>query len=661
MKKPLLAITVLILFSGPVLAQLAQIDTNTVIYSWKLDESLANRIRTDVDTNLADFQRYNPVFRNYTGVETLGNFGLPARSIVYSERPDQEFLLIENYSPFMKFFQNTQYFNTKKPFTQLTYIKGGSNQTKEELFNAFHSQNLTKTLNIGVNFTSIGSLGQYSFQKVKNNSFRFFSSYSGRYYAYHVSVNYNKIMADENGGVLNDSLITDTTILRTKEIPTLFSGSESSLSHRPDVMNSIRNLNILAVQELAFRMAPKKNTDSTQTKPKKKTILYPKLVYIFNLNRSMRNFTDKDPMVGYNAGLYPYTYTDTATSDSLIYWKVSNSIRLQFQGRRNNHYFIDYSYELMKYSLWTGLRESDSTLHFINQVYQIPGLSYSSNLYNSYVSSGFSKLFANRFDVNLYGRYYLTGYKSGDINLAGDMKLIFGKLEKPFTFYARGTIESKSPDFLYSHYASNNFIWTRNFKRTTTNHLSTNLSLSSKKFALQADYYLLSNAIYLDEDAFPAQYRNALSLFVLSASKQVDFWKFTSIGKLVYQKTENENIIDLPELTFFNSTYLTHLFNFKATGGKLLIMLGFDMDYNTKYYADAYMPALSSFYNQHEKQLGNYPYFDAFLNVDLKRFRFFVKVEHLNAGWIDQNYFSILHYPRNGRDLKFGLSWTFYD
>jgi hypothetical protein len=660
MKKPLLAITVLFLISGPVLAQLAQIDTNTVIYSWKLDESLANRIRTDVDTNLTDFQHYNPVFRNYTGVETLGNFGLPARSIVYSERPDQEFLLIENYSPFMKYFQNTQYFNTKKPFTQLTYIKGGSNQTKEELFNAFHSQNLTKTLNFGVNFTSIGSLGQYSFQKVKNNSFRLFSSYSGRFYAYHVSVNYNKVVADENGGVLNDSLITDTTIIRTKEIPTLFSGSENSLRHQPDVMNNIRNLNILAVQELAFRMAPKK--DTTQNKPKKKTILYPKLVYIFNLNRSMRNFTDKKPMVGLNAGLYPYTYVDsTFTSDSLINWKVSNSVRLQFQGRRNNHYFIDYSYELMKYSLWTRSSKNDSTVHFINQVFQLPGLAYSSNLYNSYVSSGFSKLFANRFDVNLYGRYYLTGYKSGDINLSGDLKLIFGNLEKPFTFYARGTIESKSPDFLYSHYASNNFIWTRNFKRTTTNHLSTNLSLSSKKFALQADYYLLSNAIYLGEDAYPAQYRNALSLFVLSASKQVNFWKVTSMAKLVYQKTENENVIDLPELTFFNSTYLTHLFNFKATGGKLLTMLGFDMYYNTKYYADAYMPALSSFYNQHEKLLGNYPYFDVFLNVDLKRFRFFVKVEHLNAGWINQNYFSILHYPRNGRDLKFGLSWTFYD
>jgi hypothetical protein len=222
-------------------------------------------------------------------------------------------------------------------------------------------------------------------------------------------------------------------------------------------------------------------------------------------------------------------------------------------------------------------------------------------------------------------------------------------------------IQSSTPDFLYTHYASNNFIWTRNFARTTSNHLSTILTLSSKKFDIQGDYYLLSSVIYLDNNAFPAQYKNALSILVLSAAKQFDFWKVISVNKLIYQKSENENIIDLPELAFYSSTYLKHTMNFKATGGKLLIMLGYNLLYNTKYYADAYMPALNSFHRQNEKQLGNYPYIDVFLNLQLKRFKFFLKVEHVNAGWIDQNYFSVLHYPRNGRDLKFGMSWTFYD
>jgi len=640
----------------------AQIDTNTVVYSWMLDESFANRIRVDVDTALDNFQNYNPVFKRYTAVQTLGNFGLPAISAIYTERYESlEFIPGNTFTDFMKKFETTRYVNSRKPFSRLTYIKGGSNQTKEEILDAYHSQNLTKTLNFGLHYTTIGSLGQYQFQKVKNNSFRLFSTLSGRIYSYHLSVNYNKILADENGGVINDSLITDSTFVRSKDIPTLFSGTENSLDHNPDVYISIRNLNILAIQELSFRSKPRTTDSASVTRPAR--IFYPKLVYIFNLNRTMRMFVDQNPLIGVQSGLYPETFVSTeSTSDSLVHWKIGNSMRLQFQGRRNNHYFIDYSYELMKYYLSTkGPGGSSDSIDFINENFSLPGINNTSNLYNSYLSSGFSKIFAQRLDMNLYGRLYVTGYQAGDITLAGNVKLIFGKTDKPFTFYGSGEIQSRTPDFLYTHYASNNFIWTRNFARTTSNHLSTNLSLSSKKFDISGDYYLLSNVIYLNNNAFPAQYRNALSILVLSAAKQFDFWKVTSINRLVYQKSENENIIDLPELAFYSSTYLKHLFNFKATGGKLLFMLGFDLFYNTKYYADAYMPALNSFNRQHEKQLGNYPYLDVFLNLQLKRFRFFLKVEHLNAGWIDQNYFSVLHYPRNGRDLKFGLSWTFYD
>jgi hypothetical protein len=663
MKKLLLAISVILCITTTVIAQ---IDTNVVVYSWKLDDSFANRLRVDVDTALDNFQKYNPVFRKYTGVETLGNYSLPAQSIVFTERSEnQEFVLINNFFPFMKLFNNTAYINTRKPFTKLSYMKGGSNRSKEEILDVFHSQNLTKTLNFGLHYTTVGTLGQYTFQRVKNNSFNFFSSLTGKSYSYHISLNYNKIIADENGGVINDSLITDTTFAFTKDIPTVFGGTESSDRHKPDVFNEIKNINLLTVQEISFR-GNRKNADSTVT-TKKIRIFYPKLIYIFNLNRSVRLFTDKNPSIGVNSGLYPTNtyFGNKLTADSLLYWKLSNAARLQFQGRKNNHYFVDYSYEIMNYSMSvipdSAVSDSVEKIWFITETYKPQGLNYNSRLFNSYLSTGFSKVFVNRLEMNLYGRYYVSGYRSGDFLLSGDLKLTIGKIDRPITLLVRGVNELKSPDFLYAHYASNNFMWTKNFGKTAKNHLSTILTISSKKFEIQGDYYLLSNLIYLDEEAIPAQYHNALSIFVLNASKQVDFWKISIINRLVYQKSENKNVLDLPEIAFCNSTYLKHLFNFKSTGGKLLAMIGFDLFYNSKYYADAYIPSLVSFHRQHEKQLGNYPYFDAFLNLQLKRFKFFLKVEHVNSGWSNNNYFSVLHYPRNRRDMKFGVSWTFYD
>ncbi len=664
MKKWLTAIVIVFCATFPALTQ---IDTTVVVYSWKLDESFANRLRVDVDTLLDNYQHYNPAFTNYTATQLLGNQGSATIATVFTERQhSDEFLLINGFYPYMKLYPNTRYFNTRKPYSKLFYLNGGNNASKAEMLDAFHTQNLTKNLNIGLHYTTMGSLGQYLFQRVKNNSFNFFSSYAGARYGYHLSVNYNKIVADENGGVLDDGFITDTTFLRTKDIPTLFGGTETSASHRADVVNEVKNLNILAVQELSFRPKPK-STDSTSTALKKIRLFYPKLVYIFNFNRTLREFSDINPTVGLNSGLYDNAFvSESVTADSMVNWKAGNAIRLQFQGRRNNHYFVDYAYELLKYSLSANsnvaVNDTLGNFHFITEPFQLPGIQYRSNLHNAYVSTGFSKIFAERLDVNLYGRYYLSGYQSGDIILSGDLKVNFASAEKPVTLFVKAYNSIKTPDFYYNYFASNNFVWTNYFKKTVTNHLSTNLTILSKKFDIQADYYLLSNLIFLGNNAVPVQYRNALSVIVLSASKEFRLWKMVSANKFIYQKSENDKVLDLPDVAFKNSTYLTHLFNFRSTGGKLLMMIGFDLFYHTSYYADAYMPALSSYYRQYENKIGNYPYFDAFLNLQLKRFRFFVKAEHVNAGWMkNDNYFSAPHYPRNGRDLKFGLSWTFYD
>lgn len=73
------------------------------------------------------------------------------------------------------------------------------------------------------------------------------------------------------------------------------------------------------------------------------------------------------------------------------------------------------------------------------------------------------------------------------------------------------------------------------------------------------------------------------------------------------------------------------------------------------------MPSTGRFYIQNEKKIGNYPFFDAFVNFKVKRTRFFAKFTHVNSGWTGDNYFTILHNPMSRRVFIFGLSWSFYD
>jgi hypothetical protein len=656
--RKLIALLILIPVFTPLL--LAQIDTSQIIYGWKLDDFYATKIPEKIDTNLAGFQNENSIYKHFLSVTTLGNINSPSISNLFTDRDiTDDFTLVNAFYPFMKRITNTTYMNTHKPFTKLTYINGGSPVSKEESLDVFHTRNITPALNFGLHFTTLGSLGQYSFQRIKNNSFSIFSSRNGKVYSYHANFNFNRITADENGGVLHDSLITDTTYLRKKYIPTLFGGTEQSNQHKPDVYHEIRNISFFTLQEIAFRKLFG-SPDSTENTRKIK-LFYPKLAYIFSLDRSGVLYIDKNPTVGLYAGLYPDIYVNREqTADSLFYWRLQNTFRLQFQGRKNNHYFVDMTHEIMNYTQFV---PSDTIIQyrFMYRDYKLPAASRQAQLFNTHLSSGFGKIFANTVKLNLYGRYYLSGYQLGDYQLSGDIELMFHGKNNTFSFKAGASNEFLKPGFLYAKFISNHFIWDQSLKQTNISHLSCDISLSSKRFGVESDYYLLHNLIYFDTAAFPRQFQRGLSVLSVVAEKEFTLWKLHSKNKLAFQQVSEPSILSLPALALQSSNYLEYEINFKATEGKLLTMIGFDLFYNTSYYANAYMPPLAVFYQQQKKYLGNYPYVDVFLNVNLKRVRFFIKYEHLNSGWLEKNFFTALHYPKNQQYMKLGISWTFYD
>ncbi|MBN2761512.1 MAG: hypothetical protein JXR41_00365, partial [Bacteroidales bacterium] len=454
--------------------------------------------------------------------------------------------------------------------------------------------------------------------------------------------------------------ITDTTYRFSKEIPTLFGGTDQTYQHDPDVYRDIRNISFFTIQEASFRKLFSSSDTTKKTGGIK--IFYPKLAYILSLDRTKVLYVDKNPEVALNAGLYPGIYINNdQTVDSLFYWKLQNTARLQFQGRKNNHYFIDVGYDLINYSMFVTSDTTNEPYCFFYRSFNLPSASRQALLHNTHLSSGFSRIFANALKINLYGRYYISGYQSGDFRLTGDVELLVNQKKNAISIKAGASNELLKPGFLYGRFLSNSFIWNQDLKQTGIFNWSADIVLSSNKFGLQADYYLLRNLIYFDTAAFPRQYQRTLSVLSIVALKDFRVWKWHSINKLAFQQVSEPDVLSLPAFALQSSNYLEHEFHFKSTGGRLLTMIGFDLLYNTSYYANAYMPSLAVFYQQKEKQLGNYPYLDVFLNIRLKRVRFFLKYEHLNSGWLEKNFFTVLHYPKNQGYMKFGFSWTFYD
>ena len=122
MKKHIL---ILITVSGVLLPCRSQTDSSAVIYAWKLEDDFTRLVPEDIDTNLPDFQRYYLNYENSISNAYLGNLGSPTISNVYTSRIyNDDVFFLNSYLPYFHTSENTIYYNTRKPFTRLSYYIG---------------------------------------------------------------------------------------------------------------------------------------------------------------------------------------------------------------------------------------------------------------------------------------------------------------------------------------------------------------------------------------------------------------------------------------------------------------------------------------------------------------------------------------------------------
>ena len=86
----------------------------------------------------------------------------------------------------------------------------------------------------------------------------------------------------------------------------------------------------------------------------------------------------------------------------------------------------------------------------------------------------------------------------------------------------------------------------------------------------------------------------------------------------------------------------------------------FVINYFTEYYADAYMPALRTYYLQDDVKIGNYPFLDFYLTFKVKRANLFVGYTNIYSLSKDNRYFTTPHYPMRDSKFIFGVKWRLY-
>ena len=675
------------------------------LYMWKLSETLGNRTIIPADTASLNFQSTNLVEGMFGHYNYLGNLGSPRLSRLFFEREESEPTIF--MAPFSSFFTRPDqvlFTNSNVPYTNLTYYKAGNKVNGEERFKSYFSVNVNKQLAFGFNIDYLYGRGYYQNQSTSHFNAGLFGSYIGEKYQVQAVYNNFFLKMNENGGIADDQYITR---------PENMSGGkkeyESTTIPVKLERSSNRNKDFYIYLTQRYRLGFTRKVRSTQegkpTESAPQASSSPSSeakISASNNDIALPNDSIASKSVGTLAAVNDsLPSVSTADNDSLFEeefvpvtsfihtLKVERS-RHQFRSGSEPEGFFPEDYKLYKnYS-------NDSTTAFsVKNVFGIALLEgfnkYAKAGLTAYISHKFSRYDLMNTDTltdmrriryteqeiflggelakregkllhyNVNGEVGLVDKAIGQFRVNANLDLNFRLWKDTVNFYARGYVSNTLPSFYMRHYHSNHYNWDNdNMDKEFRTRVEGELNISRWGTHLRAGVENIKNYTYFNQSALPEQ--NGGNIQVLSATLKQDFrlGVFHLDNEVTWQKTSNETVLPLPQLSLYHNFYILA----KLAKKVLTVQLGADVRYFTKYNAPAYAPGVQQFHLQPTDDLveiGGYPIVNVYANLHLKRTRIFAMMYHVNAGMGSANSFLVPHYPINPRLFKIGVSWNFYD
>lgn len=606
------------------------------------------------DTLLTGNQFYDPIQTGSSLNAVNGNIGLAYKSLVFDPTAIEGFRFAPSvYQHYLLRNDNVRYYQTFGPYTNIGYSFGAG---KEQLFSLTHSQNIARGLSLGVDLNIINSLGSYNRQKSDNSSYAFQGQFITNNERYAVMANYrsNRFKWRENGGIVYDSLVTDNIESERNRIATNLQKAD----------NFIKESGVFIRQYYYFGKNPNKPDKikvialSDSTGLIADSIPIPELPnrlffnpgrsdfisHTFTYTRNALKYTDTDV----KPDNYPDIYLNSkSTFDSIYYHEFVN--QFMFEGgvgrakgsSKAIQLRLGIEHTFGVYKNYIAEDESNYTTRSFNRI------------------TTFGYLSANAFGLaKAEGKVWLTTGApfKGDKGAAAMLTLPAYDNSKSWgNLSAELGVNAMQPDYIFQYHISNHFQWENNFGQQT---IASGKIMYARQFVNAGfNFYNLDGWVYFDESALPARANSSMQVTQLYAQTDIPLGNFDVQAFAIWQKSSNVSIVDMPEL----AGRLTAYYRISLFKRALHLQAGLSLMMNTSFYADAYMPALRSYYNQNQVKLGDYPYIDGFINIRVKRARMFLVMKHLNEGFTGYNYFMVPSYPMADRGFRFGVSWNFFD
>ncbi len=590
------------------------IDTN--IKTWPVNQYkkfniLSDTIAMDTTLDVRHYYAFNELLRDNFTLLPFANYGQPANQLVLNYQT-------HNILPgFVATTKNTDnwthheipFYKTPTPYSDLTYLNG---ITQGQLLHAVFATNVKPNLNLAAGYRGLSSLGLYKNSIVSSE--RFFGSlnylsrnnkYKLKFYYY----TYNK-NNEENGGL--------------KDVQQFENGGET-FSDRgridvrlSDTENLLKNKRLFAEQQYG--------------------ILNNKFIIgnDFTYEKKSYDFSQKT-----STKLIGETFNEGEFKDSLYLNRVENYTSVRFQTRIFN--------------IKTGIR-------FIHQVYGTDSTKIINNetipqklIYDD--ATWDSNLQFQIKNIKLKSRLQL-GFTQNLLGYYFETKAAY-RFSKQARISAKLTSTSKRPDFKFIMYQSNYkpFNWYHpEFKNELNQQLVVKIK-HQKWGKLKFTQQIINNFTYFDLDSLPRQNTTGIKYTGLQYQKDFQYKKWGLTTDLLLQQVlDGSDIYPLPTYVVRTGIFYSNYYYNR----NLYVQTGIDFKYFDSFYAPAYNPVTAEFVLQNKQKTGNYPWLNFFINFKVKRFRFYFKLEHINA-LVEKNpnYYAAPLQPVRDFSIRFGLRWIF--
>lgn len=683
---------------------------NPIMYFQNTLES-EGQMRFKPYDSLADhIQQYDPTYNLNIQMQNLGNIGKASNKMVYDVNQSIGFNYGRSaFDGYMYFRDSVKFYNNRKYFTSISYVMGNG---KENVLHLLHSQNIHKGLYLTLDYRLFNRIGKYVREKSDDHNLSLTMRYFTRSNIYGVYGGWvrNRISNEENGGIKDDAVFKDN----------IESVRSSILVNLPGANSKVKNDELFFTQYINISKRDRKREEELRLDSikvnsgidilddnvitltdslrfiKDSVGLFISDFSLFELNRKdslgkkgvMDSLTKEEKKrfakIGLGRFVHSFSFksnrfiTTEAPSPNIPYSQISS--QKYYYRDSVNYYTLDNQIAYTNAHFLSGQKEqpliflAGANFQYIKiNRYLYNPIDYFQIIPKAMIESNFFGI-----KIKLNGEYAFSGYNDKDFMLSGLIRKSFKYGKKKSVGYVelKGIYSHQMPDYFMQIHdgrvsltqfseTANKYVadfkiidnfWHNDFNRLK--RVTFTIKYKMKDFEIGSNIYSTTNFVYFNQKHLPNQFGGSINGINIYTKFKIRFWKFSWDNNVVYQTNNNKEYLKLPSVLASSSLYCTFVMFRKA----LIAQVGIDAFYNTQYYADNYLASLNAYYLQKDDfMVGNYPYFDVFVNMTIKRATLFVKYSHINKGLMGYNYYYTPHYPYSDGGVHLGVTWRFYD